>query len=92
VSLGQLKVMSAIESCRTAALLRIREKPMRVFEEFRAKSVGGRSIRKRLARSSSIGPAPIVASITLKRQLILASDKHSRTLNKTIFRPGRDAG
>src|SRR4029077_6489238 len=72
-------------------LLRMREKPIRAFEDFRARSVGGRSIRKRLARSSSIASAAIIASITVvTRQLILMSDKHSRALNASIHRSGRE--
>jgi hypothetical protein len=47
----------AIEWPCIGRLLRSREKPIRAFEDFRAKSVGGRSIRKRLARSSSIASA-----------------------------------
>jgi hypothetical protein len=48
----------------------MREKPIRAFEVFRAKSVGGRSIRKRLARSSSIASTPIIASITVAKAAI----------------------
>jgi hypothetical protein len=53
----------------------MREKPMRVFEDLRAKSVGGRSIRKRLARSSSIASTLIIALRILK--YIFLSNKHS---------------
>jgi hypothetical protein len=44
----------AIEWPCIGRLLRSRENPTRALEDFRAKSVGGRSMRKRLARSSSI--------------------------------------
>ena len=62
----------------------MREKPMRAFEDFRAKSVGGRSIRKRLARSSSIASAPIIASITVAKAAI-----HSRE-RQTLSRSQRE--
>jgi hypothetical protein len=66
----------------------MRENPIRALEDFRAKSVGGRSIRKRLARSSSIASAPIIASITVakaainsrQRQNILALSTRASTV------------
>src|ERR1700722_5233236 len=80
---------TASERPRIGRLLRMREKPMRAFEDFRAKSVGGRSIRKRLARSSSIASAPIIASITVAKAAIeLVSDKRSRALNASSHCPG----
>jgi hypothetical protein len=45
----------------------MREKPIRAFEDFRAKSVSGGSIRKRLARSFSIASVGIIASITVAK-------------------------
>jgi hypothetical protein len=43
-------------------LLRIRENPIRALDDLRAMSVGGRSIRKRLARTSSTAFPLITAS------------------------------
>jgi hypothetical protein len=45
----------------------MRENPIRAFEGFRAKSVSGGSIRKRLERSSSIASGVIIASIIVAK-------------------------
>src|SRR5271170_2672051 len=72
----------AIEWPCIGRLLRSREKPIRAFEDFLAKSVGGRSIRKRLARSSSIASAAIIASLTIaKATNILALSTRSGRIN-----------
>jgi hypothetical protein len=55
----------------------MREKPIRAFEDFRAKSVGGRSIRKRLATSSSIESAGIIASITAAEAAINSGEQQT---------------
>ena len=55
----------------------MREKPIRAFEDFRAKRVGGRSIRKRLARSSSIESAGIIASITAAEAAINSGEQQT---------------
>src|ERR1700686_106913 len=58
---------AASEWPRIGRLLRMREKPIRAFEDFRAKRVSGGSIRKRLARSVSIASVGIIASITVAK-------------------------
>jgi hypothetical protein len=71
----------------------MRENPIRALEDFRAKSVGGRSIRKRLARSSSIASAPIIASITVAKAAIDSRERQSsRILNASVHRRVRSTG
>src|SRR5271155_2631447 len=67
----------------------MREKPIRAFEDFRAKSVGGRSIRKRLARSSSIASAAIIASITVAKAAIHSRERQTLSRSQREHPPSR---
>src|SRR6202012_5637336 len=64
--------VAASERPRIECLLRMREKTTRAFEDLRATNVTGRSIRKRLERSSSIASAAIVASTTVEKRQALS--------------------
>jgi hypothetical protein len=68
----------------------MREKPTRAFEDFRANNVGGRSIRKRLARSSSIASAAIIASMTVAKAAINSPERKALALAARAF-TGPDA-
>src|SRR5271170_4815165 len=80
---------AASEQPPIGRLLRMREKPIRAFEDFRAKSVGGRSIRKRLARSSSIASAAIIASIPVAKAAINSRDRQALSRSQREHPPSR---
>src|SRR5271169_2411313 len=77
----------AIEWPCIGRLLRMRENPIRAFEDFRAKSVSGGSIRKRLARSSSIAHVAIIASLQLLKRQILSCSQREHPLSRQDKRP-----
>src|SRR4029077_9848614 len=80
---------AASEQPPIGRLLRMREKPIPAFEDFRAKSVGGRSIRKRLARSSSIASAAIIASITVAKGATNSRERETLSRSQRDHRSSR---